>query len=64
MHLGLVPESAAHLSLALKQPAGRVGRRAGWKSEVGEETKGRDQEQASSLLTPNQNAPTRTGCDK
>lgn len=47
MHLGLVPESLAHLSLALKQQAGRVGRRSGWKSEAGEETKDQAQEQAS-----------------
>lgn len=47
MHLGLVPGSLAHLSLALKQQAWRVGRRSGWKSRGGEETKDQAQEQAS-----------------
>lgn len=47
MHLSLVPESPAHLSLALKQQAWRVGRSSGWNAEVGEEPKDQAQGQAS-----------------
>lgn len=47
MHLGLLPESLAHLSLALKQQAWRAGRRSGWNAEVGEEPKDQAQGQAS-----------------